>query len=748
MHILRTALRLVLVWMLLAFPLPTAAADGKGATLTVNTNADGGDAAVTDGICDADSVTSGEQCTLRAAIQTANYLSGPNQIVFSGAMTISPNTNLPPFSTTFGNTIALDGALQVTLDGSGVPTTTTSIGLQLAGDSSTVQGLTIRDFNYGILVEGNLNMIGVDDADGSAVGEQMVIISNASSSMDAEAGIYITGDYNMVSGCLVGLTQADAADANEYGIYIMYGSNNIIGTDGDGALDDKERNWISGNEADGISIRSGANGNTIAGNYIGVNALATSERPNGGFGIYVYVADDQVIGTNGDGVSDALEGNVISGNDKPGIYLVSSTDNLVAGNHIGTDKNGTTAIPNTVGVHLQGVTGSVIGTNGDGVSDALEANWIGGNTSEGIYLQYSESNWIAGNFIGLDSDQVSALPNAFNGIKLDASSDNLIGSDANGISDALERNVIGGNGQKGITVDCNSSGGGNEIAGNYIGTRPSGDVALPNTNEGIFIEDCLNGGTIGGPLPGQRNVISGNLGGGILLNHTSQYLIQNNWVGKGTDAYDAPLGNGGTAGIYIKRYTSGLDSNNNWVSGNVVAHNSGIGIKVGQDNSSDFSSGNRLDFNTIYDNGGLGIDLGAAGASGIDAFDSDSGPNGLQNYPDLTGASYSGIVFNINVYFHSAASQTYTLSFYRSSACDSSGYGEGKDLIGTSTVTTAANGDIYLIKSLAWPVIAHNEYITALATGPDGSTSEFSACRQFTGTPPVVYPVFLPGILR
>ena len=54
------------------------------------------------------------------------------------------------------------------------------------------------------------------------------------------------------------------------------------------------------------------------------------------------------VGTNGDGVTDASEGNVIAANGNVGIEIqgTAATSNVVAGNSIGTDKAGDTGLGN------------------------------------------------------------------------------------------------------------------------------------------------------------------------------------------------------------------------------------------------------------------------------------------------------------------------------------------------------------------------------------------------------------------
>ena len=117
---------------------------------------------------------------------------------------------------------------------------------------------------------------------------------------------------------------------------LVNGSNNTIGgsTAGSG-------NIISGNGNDGLQIAgSGATGNVVQGNDIGWQGPAYGGAiPNGRFGILVnFQASQNLIGTNGDGVNDTLERNIISGNSSWGIEISDpgTEDNVVAGNFIGT----------------------------------------------------------------------------------------------------------------------------------------------------------------------------------------------------------------------------------------------------------------------------------------------------------------------------------------------------------------------------------------------------------------------------
>jgi CSLREA domain-containing protein len=78
-------------------------------------------------------------------------------------------------------------------------------------------------------------------------------------------------------------------------------------------------------------------------------------------------------------------------------------------------------------------------------------------------------------------------------------------------------------------------GGGDTIAGNFVGTNPQGNAAEANQNDGIHISNS-NSSTVGGTTPGARNIASGNQIDGIhIVGSTAApatgNLIQGNFVG-------------------------------------------------------------------------------------------------------------------------------------------------------------------------------------------------------------------------
>jgi hypothetical protein len=177
---------------------------------------------------------------------------------------------------------------------------------------------------------------------------------------------------------------------NNRGVDLEWGASlNRIGTDGDGNFDAAERNVISGNVT-GVAIEGeGANANVVAGNLIGLDASGLTPLPNTS-GVYISAgAQSNLIGSDGDGLGVAAEGNVISGNGGPGVYIsdAGTNNNVVAGNFIGTDRYGTAGLGNGGGVLVwRGPQGNCIGTNGDGAADPAEANVISGNTDFGVAI--------------------------------------------------------------------------------------------------------------------------------------------------------------------------------------------------------------------------------------------------------------------------------------------------------------------------------------------------------------------------
>ena len=273
------------------------------------------------------------------------------------------------------------------------------------------------------------------------------------------------------------------------------------------------------------------------------------------------------------------------------------------------------------------------------------------------------------------------------------------------------------------------------IVGNRIGINAPGSAPLPN---GIGIAAAQADGTrIGGLGAGDGNVVSGNLADGIRLANCQNYLVQGNFIG--TDSRGLlPIPNLGQ-GISIFAGSSG-----HRIGGlspeerNVIAYNGQAGVAIGRD-AFDTSVSDRVSGNSIHDNGGLGIDLGSDGVTVNDSGDGDTGPNNLQNFPVLSSATSNGLSTRIRGSLNSSPGRTFTVEFFASPACDGSGNGEGQSFLGATLVTTDGSGNAVIDVTLSVPSLG--QVLTATAMDAVSSTSEFSACVAVMGPPSPSTPV-------
>jgi hypothetical protein len=381
-----------------------------------------------------------------------------------------------------------------------------------------------------------------------------------------------------------------------------------------------------------------------------------------------------------------------------------------------------------------GPTENIVSGNGRGIKVVSSLNnTIGGSTPSdrnlislnavGIDLQGSSSgNAMKGNFIGVDSTGAGA--GGIRGIWIqDQSDNNTVGGTTAG-----DRNVISAN----SIVNVRIEGDNNTVRGNYIGTNAAGTAPLSTTTVGIAVADGFSEGattnTIGGTAVGAGNVISGNSTGitvqadAFPLNNTvTGTAIQGNLIG--TDPTGSlPVGNA-VHGIYVDHPTSAdLETSIGGTAAgvkNVIAFNGSDGVSLPG------GTGTEIRQNSIFDNGDLGIDLNNDTVTPNDALDPDSGPNDLQNFPVITSAeTYNGDTYIAGT-INSTANTELDVDLFSSPSADASGNGEGKTFIGSTTILTNGSGDEQF--NVVFPVSTVGEVITATATEQATSgTSEFS----------------------
>jgi len=246
----------------------------------------------------------------------------------------------------------------------------------------------------------------------------------------------------------------------------------------------------------------------------------------------------------------------------------------------------------------------------------------------------------------------------------------------NGDNGILRDNLIGFSQGKGVQF----SGGANGwlVEGNEI--RRNG---ITNANlDAIDIENSSGGATIRGNLL----VVSEACGVDSYQSSGSNNIVNNDVIGNG-------IGSGGnleTPGVRL--YGSG-----SIVDRNVIHSNVGAGVMV-----TSGSSGNRITRNSIYDNGPvtgqIGIDLltptdnSSLGTSPYvtpnDSGDSDSGGNGLLNFPVLLAATLGGGQLTLTGFARPASS----IEWFEADL-DPSGFGEGRTFLGTTLEGAAADQD-------------------------------------------------------
>ena len=149
-------------------------------------------------------------------------------------------------------------------------------------------------------------------------------------------------------------------------------------------------------------------------------------------------------------------------------------------------------------------------------------------------------------------------------------------------------------------------------------------------------------------------------------------------------------------------------------------------------------SENTITGNSVYANDGLGINLGIGfGAYDVtpnDPLDADAGPNMLQNFPVLSSRSvWNPAQVVAKGVLDSAPNTTYSIELFASAEADSSGHGEGEQIIGSISVTTNANGFAKFTAPTGVSTLVGDGktvFLTATATDPDGNTSEFSPALE------------------
>ncbi len=457
----------------------------------------------------------------------------------------------------------------------------------------------------------------------------------------------------------------------------------------------------------------------IEGNFLGTDITGRLPRGNRSDGIRLEAV---WVGSAAVGGADPAARNIISastgenymgqnGSAGNGVYTAQAANVVIAGNLIGTDSTGTQSLGNAAdGIKVTFSDNTRIGGTGSG-----EGNLISGNAAYGVELAVLHGTVVQGNQIGTDVSGSQALANGA-GMLIAHSSTTVIGGASAGAG-----NLISGNSGVGIGLSLATD---SIVQGNRIGTDRNGMHPLAN-GAGIAVSDASSRNLIGGSIAEAANLISANSSHGILLNGSgvTGNRIQGNRIG--TDATgNGGLGNGVTGIAIIAGASGNLVGGTDTGSGNLIAYNQQSGVGVFWEGTANAILGN-----SIRDNNALGISFSGDWPTPNDPLDADTGPNGLQNFPLLSGATATEVSGSLN----SLPNSRFRLEFFANATADPSGYGEGGRLAGAFEVTTDGAGNADFTAPLA-ALLPGEEFISAPATRLEWAgavwtptdTSEFS----------------------
>lgn len=490
--------------------------------------------------------------------------------------------------------------------GSTVTVKGNKIGTNAAG-SAAISGTT-----YGIYALNGTFTIG-----GTSASDRNIISGNSGYGIVGATGnprLTIIGNYIGTD------VNGTSAIANGTGIIFAGGATgNVIGANNATSACASSCNVISGNTTNEIKIDSASHGNSVKGNYIGINATGTKplDWTASGSKISVQINDgsynNQIGGTRDENLDELGEGNVISGNQQSSgaaIALTSNayngtTGNPVLGNLIGTSPSGayqdsynnTTGAAGSDGINDFGnsvgifCNASYCGI-GDGTTTGM--NLISGNTV-GIKAESSNHATFNKNYIGTNKTGTGAFSaSAYQG-RSGLHFGILFDGDVSATSTIVEDNVISGfykaspdlsgglaSANFGIAVGLGSVDATGESRGitfikNKIGTDKAGTAVVKN-NGGFY---CFNGSgiTIGSADVADRNIVSGNgeslVGGPFVTTvaasgYCAGNTIQNNYFGTDVTG-NVSLGNGNAITLLSATGSTTWD-------GNVIASSTGDGV--------------------------------------------------------------------------------------------------------------------------------------------------------------------------
>lgn len=209
------------------------------------------------------------------------------------------------------------------------------------------------------------------------------------------------------------------------------------------------------------------------------------------------------------------------------------------------------------------------GSNGADIGGAssVARNIFAHNAAAAVDIDGADAVTVRGNGFGVLPDGNSLAANGTNIEITDATTGDDRVAQANWIGGTLNDdwlasatcdgpcNLISGAIESGIDLvgddpDEEPSSGSTRIFGNYIGLNAFGTTGIPNALHGVHVGSAANV-TIGGPRPGDRNLINGGANGVLVGPNAGNLTVEDNWIGldpTGTSTLAPPT----TAGIAVE----------------------------------------------------------------------------------------------------------------------------------------------------------------------------------------------------
>ena len=484
----------------------------------------------------------GEQCTLRAAIEAADYEPDASLIEFlnppfEGGQQIELGSTLPPITEPVTITAQSHVFSGYNAPNVGVTVPFAQVGLRVQSDGVTVENMAFGGGKIGIEVQAGAK------------------------------GFVATGNWFglLVTGVAKPITTA--------GIVLEAGAD--LATIGAGEREAETRNVFTNSES-GIEV-IGASKTKILGNYIGLEpdgaGPATLSNAVVVLDSMATKAEETEVGgvlSSAEAKTAACDGacNAIATEGSAGIVVLGATAGLghrshIRGNQLGLAANGITP----VGESTSGVSILSLGCGGGpevtvGGTAPTETNYIVGG-QVGISAEGAENFIAAGNAIGVGADGKPSTSPETTGIEVCAEGVTgtahvtgnriVLGPGPTGIESSWGRAEIVGNslegGTAGIVTNEESEGHGDLIQGNSIskverqgieiGEHSDSNVVIGNTITkagwlGIDLERYADHNRIGGDVPGEANTfietgLRGEPGDGA-ISMSSRFKIRNEFA--------------------------------------------------------------------------------------------------------------------------------------------------------------------------------------------------------------------------